>query len=75
LPGSTIENAGKIVFESQSPDTTEIQIVISYKAPFGKAGEKIARWITPLLEDTVRDDIERYKHYAEQQQMNIDSIL
>jgi uncharacterized membrane protein len=65
LPGSSIENSGKVVFEPQGENVTEIHIVISYKAPFGNAGEKIARWINPLLEDMIREDIEAYKHYAE----------
>lgn len=67
LPGSSIENSGKVVFEPQGDDITEIHIVISYKAPFGTVGEKIGRWINPLLEDTIKADIERYKQYMEQQ--------
>lgn len=65
LPGSSIENSGKVAFEAQGKNVTEIHIVISYKAPFGNAGERIARWINPLLEDMIREDIEGYKYYAE----------
>ncbi len=65
LPGSMIENAGKIEFKDGIADTTEIDAVLSYRAPLGIAGEGIARALNPLFEDMVRQDLLNFKYYIE----------
>ena len=64
LPGSSIENAGKVTF-SDAPQGTEIDIVISYHAPLGMIGEKTGRLLNPIFEKIVREDIRNFKEYIE----------
>jgi uncharacterized membrane protein len=64
LPESTIDNAGKIYFKDLG-GSTEIDVTISYHAPLGIAGETAAKWLNPLFEKMVRNDIESLKSYLE----------
>jgi len=65
LPGSTIDNSGKVKFVDNG-STTEIEATISYKAPLGAAGEAAAKWLNPVFENMVRNDIANFKQYIEQ---------
>jgi len=65
LPGSMIENAGKIEFQDGIGNTTEIDAVISYRAPLGVAGEAMARALNPVFSNIVREDLLNFKHYME----------
>lgn len=60
-----VMSAGKVEFKELSPTTTEVDIVISYRAPLGILGEKAARLINPVFERLVTHDIHYFKHYAE----------
>ncbi|HEY0091324.1 MAG TPA: YgaP-like transmembrane domain [Flavobacterium sp.] len=62
---STVDNAGKIEFKQLGPYTTELHVVISYRAPMGKIGEDIARIFVPTLKKTIKKDIERFAEYIE----------
>ncbi|WP_432221088.1 SRPBCC family protein [Flavobacterium sp. TMP13] len=64
LPGSTIENFGKVGFKPIG-QATEIDVTISYKAPLGIAGEQGAKLLNPIFEKMVQDDIENLKSYME----------
>lgn len=64
LPESTIDNAGKVYFKDLG-DRTEIDVTISYHAPLGVAGETAAKWLNPLFERLVKNDIENLKTYLE----------
>ena len=64
LPGSTVDNAGKIYFKSVG-SATELDITISYHAPFGVAGEAAAKWLNPLFEKMVVNDTQNLKTFLE----------
>lgn len=65
LPDSDIENAGNVHFRDAGKFGTEVYAVISYRAPGGKAGEKIGKWLNPLLEEMVKEDIRNFRRYIE----------
>jgi uncharacterized membrane protein len=64
LPGSSIENAGKVEFR-EVPGGTELHIVISYHAPGGIPGEGAARLLNPVFEDIVEEDVRNFKWFIE----------
>src|SRR5690606_22978029 len=68
LPGSTIDNAGKIVFKEVGYNQTEIDVTISYHAPLGVAGEAAAKLLNPMFEKMVVSDIESLKVYLEKEE-------
>ena len=70
LPGSSIENAGKVTFEDSGKSATQLNVVISYHAPLGLLGEAAGRWINPLFENMIRDDIQNFKEYIESGKTN-----
>lgn len=65
LPGSAIENTGKITFSDAGKFGTEIHVVISYHAPLGLLGEKTIRLFNPIFEGMVKEDIRNFKRYME----------
>jgi uncharacterized membrane protein len=65
LPGSTIDNAGKVRFKQRGSSGTELDVTISYHAPLGTAGEAAAQLLNPLFERMVKNDIESLKDYLE----------
>lgn len=64
LEDATIYNAGKVTFTPQGDDT-EIDIIISYRAPLGDTGESVAQFLNPYFHDMVQKDIESFKSYIE----------
>ena len=69
LPGSVIENAGKIEFFDAGINNTQINAVITYRAPLGTVGEKIARLLSPVFRRMVEEDLKNFKEVIE-----IDSV-
>lgn len=65
LPGSTIDNAGKVTFKKHGNSGTELDITISYHAPLGVAGEAAAKLINPVFERMIQSDIENLKSFLE----------
>lgn len=65
LPGSSIENAGKVTFSDAGKSGTEVHVVISYHAPLGLVGEKAGRLVNPIFEKMVKEDIRNFKTYME----------
>lgn len=65
LPGSGIENAGKVEFKDAG-DATELHVVITYHAPGGIAGESAARLLNPMFEEIVEEDVRNFKWFIEQ---------
>ncbi|ABG57703.1 YgaP-like transmembrane domain [Cytophaga hutchinsonii] len=65
LENSTIHNAGKVMFEDIGELGTVINVVISYQAPLGVAGEKVLALLTPTFEKMIRKDIVNFKQYIE----------
>lgn len=67
LPGSTIDNAGKVSFTKTGSGSTTVDVVISYHAPLGTAGEAAAKLLNPIFEKMVKKDIQNFKDYIESQ--------
>lgn len=65
LPGSSVSNAGKIVFRALGTNKTELDITLSYHAPFGKLGEKTAQLVNPVFERILQNDLQQFKTYIE----------
>jgi uncharacterized membrane protein len=65
LPGSSIENAGKVTFSDAGKFGTELHVVISYHAPLGLLGEKAGRLLNPVFEKMVKEDIRNFKRFIE----------
>jgi uncharacterized membrane protein len=64
-PGAVIKNAGKINFSDTPGKGTRIDALISYRAPFGRMGEKCSRLLTPVFSALVEKDILSFKEYME----------
>lgn len=69
LPGSSIENAGKVTFDDLGESATALNVVISYHAPLGLLGEAAGRLINPLFENMVKQDIRNFRQYIETGEM------
>ena len=65
LPGSRIKNAGKVQFKDAGELGTLVHVVFSYHAPFGHAGEEIAKLLNPVFEKLVRKDVMGFKRFME----------
>lgn len=66
VPDSMVNNAGKVTFrEALGGEGTELDVVISYRAPAGELGAGIAKRVNPVLEKMVRQDIMNFKEYIE----------
>lgn len=66
LPGSMIENAGKVEFrDALGKQGTEIRVMISYRPPAGNIGSGIAKLFNPMLDKMIREDITNFKQYIE----------
>ena len=67
IPGSTIENAGKVVFEEAlGGQGTKLDIIISYRPPAGDVGRGIANMLNPMVEKYIRQDVCNFKDHIEQ---------
>ncbi|MEO8582679.1 MAG: SRPBCC family protein [Flavitalea sp.] len=66
LPGSTIENAGKVEFrDALGHHGTEIRVIISYRPPAGNIGGGVAKLLNPLFRKLLHQDIQGFKEYIE----------
>jgi len=85
LPGSTIENAGKVEFRDALGNRgTELRIMITYRPPAGNIGTQLAKWFNPMFEKMVKEDVTNFKQFIElkdslainepQQQTNISNF-
>jgi uncharacterized membrane protein len=75
LPGSSVDNAGKINFKQVDANSTELDIVISYHAPLGVAGEAAAKLLNPIFEKFVKSDIENFRKYMEESATSVSAAL
>jgi uncharacterized membrane protein len=67
LEGSMIDNAGKVEFrETLNGTGTELHIEIDYFPPAGSVGRGIASLFNGIFERMIREDIQRFKTYAEE---------
>ena len=65
MPGSAIENAGKVEFRQTNDGGTELRVLITYRAPLGILGASIAKLFTPAFEKIIESDIQSFKQYIE----------
>jgi uncharacterized membrane protein len=65
LPGSAIDNAGKIRFRDTADGGTLVDVVISYQPPAGGFGASIAHVLNPLFKNMVVDDVQNFKQYMD----------
>jgi uncharacterized membrane protein len=69
LPGSSIDNAGKIGFrDSLGGQGTTVDVILTYHAPLGKAGEQVARIFTPVFKRMIEEEIRDFKDFVETHQ-------
>lgn len=65
LPGADVENAGRVRFTDAPSGGTEVHVHIAYRAPAGRAGAALGRWLTPVLGQMVKEDVRRFKRVME----------
>ncbi len=66
LPGSTIDNAGKIEFrDALGHQGTELKVTIVYRPPAGNIGTGVAKLLNPVFKKMVHDDVMNFKQYIE----------
>ncbi len=66
LPGSIIENAGKVRFrDAENGKGTLVDIVISYQPPAGGIGASIAHILNPVFKNIVDNDVRNFKRYMD----------
>ncbi|HVU98179.1 MAG TPA: SRPBCC family protein [Puia sp.] len=65
VPGAPIDVTAKINFSPTPGNATRVDVMLSYRAPAGPIGERIARLLTPVLRDKIESDIANFKHFTE----------
>jgi len=61
---SSIKTSGEVLFNSLSPNETEVTVAMSYDPPGGPAGDAVAKFFVNL-EKRVEEDLRNFKAYAE----------
>lgn len=70
LPGSIIDNAGKIRFRDTFDDHgTLVDVVISYQPPAGGIGASVAHILNPVFKNMVDNDVQNFKQYMDMADM------
>jgi len=69
-PNSAVQTYGEVAFKAIG-NTTEIDITISYHAPFGSAGKNAAKFLNPDFEKIVNEDLQNAKIYMETETYSI----
>ena len=66
MPGSTIDNAGKVEFrDALGHRGTEVKVTIVYRLRGGNIGSGVARLMGPVFKKIVKDDVTNFKQYFE----------
>jgi uncharacterized membrane protein len=65
VPGSSIDATAKLNFSQTPSNATRIDVMLSYRAPAGIIGERLARLLTPAFRTRVETDIYNFKQYFE----------
>jgi len=66
LPGSIIDNAGKVRFRDSFDDkSTLVDLVISYQPPAGGFGASLAHVLNPVFKNMVDRDVHNFKQYMD----------
>ncbi len=65
LPGSAVEHAGSVHFESLPDGQTRIHVILRYIPPAGSLGMAIATMFGKTPEQQIREDLCNFKHMME----------
>jgi uncharacterized membrane protein len=66
MPGSIIDNAGKVRFRDSFNDQgTLVDVVISYQPPAGGLGASLAHVLNPVFKNMVDKDVHNFKQYMD----------
>ena len=66
LPGSDVHNAGTVAFRPAPQGRgTEVRVIMEYKPPFGKLGQKVAKLFREEPGQQVYDDLRHFKQLLE----------
>jgi len=65
LPGSDVDQAGSVHFTPTPGGGTDVQVVMQYAAPAGKAGEAVAHILGDDPAQQIADDLRRFKQVME----------
>lgn len=66
LPGSIIDNAGKVRFkDAEDGSGTIVDVVISYTPPAGGVGTGISHIVNPVFKHMVDEDVRNFKQYLD----------
>ena len=66
LPGSTVDNAGKVEFrDALGHQGTEIRVTIIYRPPAGNIGTGVAKLVNPVFKKIIKKDVLNFKQYIE----------
>lgn len=65
LANSTIQNAGKVEFSDAGKKATEVNVIISYIAPLGLAGNAVMQLFNRRVEKLIAEDILNFKQHFE----------
>jgi uncharacterized membrane protein len=66
LPNSDVEHAGAVYFRSvPGRNATEVRVVLSYKSSAAIAGAAVAKFLSSINEDQLREDLRCFKAIVE----------
>jgi uncharacterized membrane protein len=66
LPGSDVDSAGSVHFQSLGPDRgTRVTVTLKYDPPAGKVGKVIAQLLGQNPEKQIEEDLRRFKQLME----------
>lgn len=66
LPGSTMNNAGKVEFrDALGHHGTEVRVTIIYRPPAGNIGSGVAKLFNPVFKKIIKTDVLNFKQYIE----------
>ncbi len=63
LPGSIIDNAGKVRFRDTQDGGTLIDLLITYQPPAGGLGASVAHILNPVFKKMVDTDVQNFRQY------------
>lgn len=69
LPGSIIDNAGKIRFRDTPDGGTLIDLLITYQPPAGGIGASVAHILNPVFKNMVDNDVQNFRQYMDMADM------
>jgi uncharacterized membrane protein len=69
LPGSIIDNAGKVRFRDTADGGTLVDVLITYQPPAGGFGASLAHVLNPVFKSAVDEDVQNFKQYMDMANM------